>query len=162
MNRKALPVDIQPLGVDHLAEVEEIMLRSFDPRYGEAWSKAQCLAVLAIPGYRLCGVFDRVDAIAPILGFAITRTIAGESELLLIAVEPRLRRSGIGGQLVKDWLANCAELGVSRVFLEVRADNPAQSWYEGLGFSFLARRTGYYRGGDGIQRDAITMQKSII
>jgi ribosomal-protein-alanine N-acetyltransferase len=146
------------LGYDALADVDRIMQRAFDPRYGEAWSKAQCLALLALPGYRLSGL---VSGKGKMLGFSISRYVAGESELLLIAVDPLFGRNGYGTILINDWIAHCRQNGINRMFLEVRADNPALTLYDKLGFTRLAVRPAYYRGGDGVMRDAVTMQKLI-
>lgn len=36
-----------------VATVDALMTAAFDPRYGEAWTRNQCLGVLAMPGVRL-------------------------------------------------------------------------------------------------------------
>ena len=36
-----------------IAIVEALMSAAFDPRYGEAWTRNQCLGVLAMPGVAL-------------------------------------------------------------------------------------------------------------
>lgn len=147
---------IVPLGLDQLAAVGQIMSRAFDPRYGEAWNEAQCLALLAFPSYRLSGL---MSGNGEMLGFSIYRCVADESELLLIAVDPSVGRNGCGTLLLNDWIAHCRGNGINRMFLEVRADNSALSLYEHLGFSRIAVRPAYYRGGDAVMRDAVTMQK---
>lgn len=149
---------VVPLGFDQLASVGQVMSHAFDPRYGEAWNEAQCLALLALPGYRLSGLMSEDGAM---LGFSICRYVAGESELLLIAVDPAFGRNGCGTILINDWIAHCRQNGTNRIFLEVRADNPALTLYDKLGFTRLAVRPAYYRGGDGVMRDAVTMQKLI-
>ncbi|MEQ1510006.1 MAG: GNAT family N-acetyltransferase [Sphingopyxis sp.] len=146
------------LGYAELEAVNDVMGRAFDPRFGEAWSKAQCLSLLALPGYRLVGL---MSANAQMLGFSISRHVAGESELLLIAVDPASRRASYGTMLMHDWIAHCQNTAISRVMLEVRADNPAIILYEQLGFTRMAVRPAYYLGGDGLRRDAITMHKCL-
>ncbi|MFM6854819.1 MAG: GNAT family N-acetyltransferase [Sphingopyxis sp.] len=153
---------IRPIGVESLPALADIMARAFDPRFGEAWNKAQCLAVLGLPGYAMLGAWaGAAGATCPpagISGFAITRTICGESELLLIAVDPDSRGAGVGRALINHWLAQCNDTGVERAFLEMREDNDARYLYESCGFSDLARRRDYYRGNDGVLRDAVTME----
>ncbi|MEQ1687710.1 MAG: GNAT family N-acetyltransferase [Sphingopyxis sp.] len=146
---------IAALGYDALSDVERLMQRAFDPRYGEAWSKAQCLSLMALPGYRICGLMSPEGAM---LGFSISRSVAGECELLLIAIDPSVRRSGYGSLLIDHWIDDCRASGAGRLFLEVRADNPALGLYQRVGFSQAAIRPSYYRGQDGVMRDAITMQ----
>lgn len=158
MTSNADDMAVVPLGYDQLASVGQVMSRAFDPRYGEAWNEAQCLALLALPGYRLSGL---MSGKGDMLGFSISRHVAGESELLLIAVDPSFGRNGYGTILINDWIAQCRQNGINRVFLEVRADNPALILYDKLGFARLAVRPAYYRGGDGVLRDAVTMQKLI-
>lgn len=151
-------VMIESLGVDHLEDVAVIMQSAFDPKYGEAWNPAQTLSVLALPGYALRGAFIDAGAGNSLAGFAITRTVAGESELLLLAVNAGLQRRGVGAALLGDWIDFSRRQSVERLFLEVRADNPALNLYLSSGFLHLATRPGYYRGGDGQMRDALTMQ----
>ena len=49
--------------------------------------------------------------------------------------------------------------GAEEFFLEMRSDNDAVHLYESAGFSECGRRPHYYRGGDGVVRDAITMRR---
>lgn len=156
---RAAPPLIQTaaLGADSLAAVEAISRRAFDPRYGEAWSKAQCLSVLSLPGYRLRGAWIGDGVAATLAGFAIDRSVADESELLLIAVDPAYRCQGVAAHLLEDWLTNSRDKAIARAFLEMREDNPARSLYERTGFKQVAVRRAYYRGNDGVMRDAVTM-----
>ena len=82
-----------------------------------------------------------------------------ESELLLLAVDPGWRGRGVGRMLMNDWMAWAKEEGAEEYFLEMRADNDAVHLYERTGFSECGRRPSYYRGGDGVVRDAITMRR---
>lgn len=147
---------LQPLGYDQLDAVDQVMMRSFDPLYGEAWTRAQCLSLFALPGYQLRGILSPTAILA---GFSVTRTVAGESELLLLAVDPNYRRTGLGSYLLHDWIDCCRLFNIERLFLEVRVGNPAIGLYEQCGFARLAVRPAYYRGADGLMRDAVTMQK---
>lgn len=149
------------LGADALDDIEAISLRAFDHRYGEAWSKAQCLSVLALPGYRIVGAWRGHTATARLVGYAITRSVADESELLLLAVDPAERRQGVATSLLSEWLNSAHEKGVVRAFLEMRTDNDARALYAGHGFVQIAVRSSYYRGNDGVMRDAVTMQRRL-
>jgi len=79
-------------------------------------------------------------------GFAMGRTAAGEGEILTLCVIPALRRQGGGRALCRALLAAFTGNGVTRVSLEVAADNPAAlALYHGLGFQPAGRRPAYYR-----------------
>jgi ribosomal-protein-alanine N-acetyltransferase len=86
-------------------------------------------------------------------GFAIMKYGDEEAHLLLLAVDGRKRRHGVGSALVS-WLeatARTAGLGVIR--LEARCTNAAAgAFYCKLGYRELARVPGWYRGiEDGIR-----------
>ncbi len=55
-------------------------------------------------------------------GFALIRTLAGETELLTLAVDPAHQRQGIAQRLLTQWLKD-AQSRAERAFLEVAADN---------------------------------------
>ena len=90
------------------------------------------------------------------LGFALFRTIAGEAELLLLAVAPDRQRRGIGRLLLDQFVDRAREAGARRVHLEVRDGNPAVAMYRLAGFKPAGRRPNYYRGSDGRLFDALT------
>lgn len=92
-------------------------------------------------------------------GFALTRTIAPESELLTIAVHPAHQRQGIARGLMQRWLDGP---GITHAFLEVAADNEgAIALYRALGFRQTGLRKGYYGRPGGLAIDALTMTKSL-
>ena len=132
--------------------VDGLMTAAFDPRYGEAWTRSQCLGVLAMPGVRLLlATVDDQPA-----GFSLTRAIAGEAELLLLAVAPSCRRRGVSGALLRAVIADARAAGVTKLHLEVRAGNDAVALYTSAGFARIGERRGYYRGRDGRPHDAHT------
>ncbi|WP_448659760.1 ribosomal protein S18-alanine N-acetyltransferase [Sphingomonas sp. CJ99] len=128
----------------HLAGVDRIMRAAFDPRFGEAWTQAQVGGMLALPGVAL--VLAAAEGAA--IGFALTRRILDEAELLLLAVDPAARKRGIGGALLRSVIDECRMHGVHHLHLEVRANNPAIALYRRVGFVQSGVRPGYYRGVD--------------
>jgi ribosomal-protein-alanine N-acetyltransferase len=133
-----------------IAVVEAVMARAFDPRYGEAWTRGQCLGVLAMPGMALTiAEIDRTAA-----GFALVRRVLDESELLLIAVTPEHRGHGVGAALLRAVVADARDARVTKLHLEVRAGNPATRLYLAHGFAKVGERRDYYRGVDGVLHDA--------
>lgn len=133
-----------------IAAVDALMASAFEPRYGEGWTHAQVLGVLAMPGVRLT-LASLADGPA---GFALTRTIIDETELLLLAVDPAHRRQGIGSALLDAAIDDARNAGSRTMFLEVRAGNGATRLYERHGFAKLGERRGYYRAGTGPAHDA--------
>lgn len=132
----------------------QVMNAAFDDRFGEAWTRSQCAGILPMPGVKL--LLARAEDDAP-AGFSLSRTIAGESELLLLAVAPHFRRRGIGRMLLDHFMEQAREHGSSRVHLEVREGNPAVMMYRAVGFSSIGRRRKYYRGRTGGEFDALTL-----
>lgn len=140
-----------------IAAVEAIMLAGFDPRYGEAWTRNQCLGVMAMPGVRVTLAYvDDEPA-----GFAMVRSVADEAELLLLAVDPRQRRRGIGTALLRGVIAEAQAGGIADLHLEVRANNEAIALYTAQGFTKVGERRGYYRGKFGDVYDAHTYRRPV-
>ena len=137
--------------------LERIMDAAFDPRFGEAWTKSQCVGILAMPGVWL--TLARVDE--AVVGFALSRAIMDEAELLLVAVDPASRRRGIGTALMRSVIAECRMRGVTRLHLEVRQNNPAVALYAAHGFVRVGVRRNYYRSRNGETFDAHTFARPI-
>ena len=140
-----------------VATVDALMTAAFDPRYGEAWTRSQCLGVLALTGVQLTLAFvDEVPA-----GFTMTRAVADEAELLLIAVAPAQRRRGVGAALIRAAIAECSTGNIAKLHLEVRAGNDAVGLYRTHGFTKVGERRAYYRGKTGVAHDAHTYSRDI-
>ena len=142
-----------------LGAVMAIMDSAFGAKFGEAWTRSQLAGILPMAGVSLmlAREFGRDEAI----GFSLYRTVADESELLLIAVLPSHHRRGIGRRLLDDFLDRARKDGVTRVHLEVRDGNPAVDMYRTAGFSPVGRRRNYYRASDGRRYDAITLASQL-
>ena len=142
-----------------LDAIMRIMDAAFDPQWGEAWTRPQVGSALQMANTHASLVDPLGDTPAnpaDAVGFAIVRAAPGEEEILLIAVEPSLRRRGIGATLLAMLAANARRRGADRLFLEMRENNPARSLYEAHGFTPIGRRRNYYTIGDGARMDAIT------
>src|ERR1700694_250064 len=78
-------------------------------------------------------------------GFIISRIIAGEAEILSVAVASARRGQGPARQMLNLHLRRLAGLGTRTVFLEVDEGNvPANRLYQRAGFRAVGRREGYY------------------
>ena len=142
-----------------LDAVMAVMDSAFGEQFGEAWTRSQLAGILPMAGVAL--TLAREPGRDVTIGFSLVRTVADESELLLIAVLPSHHRRGVGGLLLDDFMDRARNDGVARVHLEVRDGNPAAGMYENAGFSPVGRRRNYYRAADGQRFDAITLALQI-
>ena len=95
-------------------------------------------------------------------GFALIRTLAGEAELLTIAVDPAHRRKGIARGLMGAALDRAAARGAEAMFLEVAAGNAgAIALYQASGFRRNDLRPAYYACPDGTRADAVLMARNL-
>lgn len=136
-------------------DIMPVMDAAFDPAFGERWSASQCFGALSMPGTALL----IAHAGASPVGFAIARTIAGECELMMIAVDPEHQHRGIGSALLNAVIAAAEAHAAEAIFLEVRQGNPALSLYAHAGFVKVGERPNYYHGSDGQSFSAETYRK---
>jgi len=133
------------------------MMDAFDPAYGEAWTRGQCLGVLAMPEVAL--TVARIDGRPA--GFAMQRRVLDEAELLLLAVARAARGRGAGSALLAAAIDQARADGAAAMFLEVRSSNPAITLYRAHGFVETGVRRAYYRGIDGRAHDARSFRCAI-
>ena len=150
---------LTPGGSSDLDDVMAVMTSAFHQRFGEAWTRSQCAGILPMSGVSLT-IARGADDEAP-LGFSLVRTVAGESELLLLAVTPAHQRQGIARRLLEEFMERAETDGAKRVHLEVRDGNPAIGMYRTAGFETAGRRRHYYRGSDGSRYDALTLARDL-
>lgn len=114
------------------------------------WSAAEFAGLLAQPECHLSTLPK---------GFALGRSVAGEAELLTLAVAPEARRQGLGRRLTATFEAEAWTRGAREAFLEVAETNlPARGLYTALGWRAAGLRQGYF--GPGI--DAIVLRKDLL
>ncbi len=96
-------------------------------------------------------------------GFALGREIAGEVELLTLAVDPDHQRQGNGRALLAAFEAEATKRGATDAFLEVADNNTtACALYRAAGYTESGRRAAYYRPPTGPRIAAIIMRKPLI
>jgi ribosomal-protein-alanine N-acetyltransferase len=100
-----------------------------------------------------------------VTGFAISRVVLDEAELLSIALDREVRGRGLAAPLLRRHAERVRRAGAASLFLEVAADNaPALALYRGLGMVEIGRRKGYYPALEATpqaRRDALTMRWDI-
>ncbi len=144
---------LRPVGLEACFILADLHDRAF-PR---PWSAQEFEELLKSPG--VFAVMGEAGEPAQEKGFILCRSIAGEAEILTIAVDPAARRRGWGAALVEMAAGIATETGSEAMFLEVAADNTAAiALYVATGFARVGLRKGYYPHPDGA-RDAIVMRR---
>ncbi|EIE26453.1 acyl-CoA N-acyltransferase [Coccomyxa subellipsoidea C-169] len=106
---------------------------------------------------RLCTFLVSEDSGA-MQGFAIGWHVAGELQVMALAVSAKSRRRGIGQLLLRELLDISRRQGDFIAMLEVKASNHgALLMYSKLGFDEVGRRPRYYSDGE----DALLLQKQL-
>lgn len=96
---------------------------------------------------------------AAICGFVHLWCVAGEAQVMNIAVLPEFRRRGYGRRLMEQGLALALGAGCGQITLEVRRSNAAAlALYERLGFEVVGVRPRYYSDN---QEDALVMRRPL-
>lgn len=95
-------------------------------------------------------------------GFLLGRAVAGEAELLTIAVSPIAQGRGIGAALLEMFFDAARRRDSEQAFLEVAANNPAAiHLYVKTGFVQTGQRPAYYRMPDGAAVAALNFARTL-
>lgn len=136
--------------VPAIVEIERIS-------FGDPWSEATFRDLL-----RLRHAIFLVATDGPgqsVCGYVIAAVVAGEAEVLNLAVALQSRGHRLGGRLLDAGLGIVRERGAREVFLEVRESNTAAlALYSSRGFATLTRREKYYRNP---VEDALVLRRAI-
>jgi len=96
-----------------------------------------------------------------IQGFAVMQFGDERAHLMLLCVQPRQRRLGIGRRLTEWLLASARVAGIEQIELELRADNcAAHDFYRGLGFAESQLVPAYYDGRIAARRMVLPLRAS--
>ncbi|MBR4934072.1 MAG: ribosomal protein S18-alanine N-acetyltransferase [Clostridia bacterium] len=129
---------ILPCSADQIRFVADIEKATFS----DPWTEDSLKGMICGGYYTILCAID-TDGVC---GYVIASSIAGESEILRIAVSPDHRRRGIGAALLDRFIKDRALAGDREFFLEVRASNtPAISLYVSHGFEVCGTRKNYYK-----------------
>ena len=105
------------------------------------WSEESIRAMFSEKGY--WNFTARDDG--SLVGYIGMKAVLDEADITNVAVDPDRRRQGIGKMLLRALLAKAGELGIRRIFLEVRVSNTAaRALYEQAGFRTVDVRKNYY------------------
>jgi len=138
--RPILPADMPGLAALHAA--------AFPP--ADAWGADALSLMLGLEG----GYGFMVEN----TGFILARAVAGEAEVLTLAVAPAARRAGTGRALLQAALDGASARGANAMFLEVSRNNTAAgALYLSAGFTEVGLRRRYYSDG----ADALVLRRDL-
>jgi ribosomal-protein-alanine N-acetyltransferase len=116
----------------------------------QAWGEHAISMMLALAG--------SFGALCPDRGLVLARVVAGEGEILTLAVVPEWRRQRLASALMAYALKEAGDRGAGAMLLEVADTNAAAiGLYRGLGFATVGRRRRYYPGGG----DALVLRRGL-
>ena len=148
-------MNLRPVGAEASFDLADLHDKAFD----RPWTALEFEALLKSPG--VFAVLGEAGEPAEAKGFILCRSIAGEAEILTIAVDPAARRRGWGAALVELAAGVAAETGAEALFLEVAVDNAAAiALYQATLFAKVGLRKGYYPHPDGA-KDAVVMRRAL-
>jgi ribosomal-protein-alanine N-acetyltransferase len=141
--RPALAGDAEAMAAVHVAALDS------------PWSAQEIAGLMNDSG----SYAQLVEVANEVAGFILCRAVAGEAEILTLAVRPTHRRRGVARALVD---AAASAPGVRTVFLEVAADNAAAiALYAGAGFAQVGSRLGYYARHGVPAADALVLRRDL-
>ena len=118
-----------------------------------AWSERQILEtpdnpnatyIVAICENEICGIGSMY-------------CVAGEGQIMNIAVSEKYRRRGIAEGIMQSLIESAVKNNCENITLEVAENNiSAISLYKKCGYAVIARRKGFYKG-----TDALIMEKAL-
>lgn len=124
----------------------------------QPWNDAS-LRTFIEPSVELPHRLGRVaaDAEYPVAGYACALFSGEEGEILILGVDPVLRKQGIGRLLLSKICLDLQVLGARTLFLELRTSNRiAWALYRALGFRETGIRKAYYSDS---KEDALQMRR---
>ena len=131
-------IKIEKMNSDHVSQVAALEAICFhDP-----WSENSVASELSNPlSLWLVALED-----GQVTGYVGSQTVAGETDMMNVAVHPDHRRKGIAEELIASLVEELKAMESRCLTLEVRASNiPAITLYEKLGFLQIGLRKNYYR-----------------
>lgn len=143
---------VRPAAETDVAGVMELESAGFPAK--EQWSESAWASEIAADN-RVVLVAEEDDRLA---GVITVQHVGGVADLNRVVVAPDQRGRGLGRRLCEAGLAAAEAEQCDEMLLEVRHDNtPALDLYRSLGFTEIARRSGYY--GAGV--DAVILRREL-
>ncbi|MDT6939839.1 ribosomal protein S18-alanine N-acetyltransferase [Brucella pseudogrignonensis] len=134
------PVSVEPLGAKDSGEIHRVHALSFH----HSWSSDDFRSLIAQDN--VFGFVARPEGKpGKACGFVLARLVAGEAEILTIAVADEVRKQGVGRSLMDAVLRYLYQQRAETLFLEVDENNVAAlALYRRIGFNKVGDRPAYY------------------
>lgn len=145
---------------DHCAAVAEL----HSHRFARAWGDGEFVSLLLQPNSFGFVAWQTNTLIfkSPLAGFVLAREVAGEAEILTIAVNEKMGRFGLGWRLMQAAMREAGNRGGESMFLEVDDGNlAALGLYRKLGFEKAGERPAYYTDAQGRRSSALVMRRDL-
>ncbi len=138
--------EIKPIPLSHIDEAASIEAACL----GSAWSAEQLADSVGRPDFCYIGAFE--DGI--LTAVCSYYLVAGEVQIVNLAVLPAYRRRGAGRALLNAVRADARTRGCGRILLEYEKGNrAAEALYFSEGFRTVGERRGFYHGTDAVLAD---------
>ncbi|MBO1073256.1 ribosomal protein S18-alanine N-acetyltransferase [Roseomonas marmotae] len=138
----------EPLGEADAPALAALHASAFPP--AEAWGADAIALMLGLEGAFGFGLAGQ--------GFILARAVAGEAEVLTLAVAPAARRRGLAAALLLAAIDEARLRDAEVMFLEVSDSNTAaRALYERAGFAQVGLRRRYYADGS----DALVLSRCL-
>ncbi len=148
---------LRPVEPGDLATLAQVHAQSFPEEHWDVPALGELLSMAGASGHVV-----ETAAAGQVEGFILDLILAGDAEILTLAVAPASRRQGIARLLLADLVERARDAGARSIGLEVAADNPAaRRLYESCGFTPSGQRRGYYRRG-AATIDALLFRRSLL
>ncbi len=134
-------------------DVESILQLESD--FLDGWSKGQLNSAFDSGRFSVLGAKENNQ----LIGFVSFSITIDSADVETVFVKTEHRRKGIAKNLIDSAIKMLLDLGVKKIFLEVRQNNlPARALYQKLGFSDISVRKNYYPDGE----NAVVMAKELL
>lgn len=155
LRRSAPSAHSATLSPDHARAMAALHAQAF----ARPWSAGDLEAMVVDPMVVGDGLFLGRDR-QPV-GFALSRVVLDEAEILTVVVARRCQGKGLSKILLAAHLGRIMARGVRDIFLEVEEGNkPAIALYEAFAFLHSGRRESYYVKPDGRRVAAQLMRRT--
>ncbi|MCL6705721.1 GNAT family N-acetyltransferase [Pseudomonas sp. R2.Fl] len=152
--------ELVPMSADDCREMSEL----HGQRFARGWNDGEFVNLLLQPNtFGFVARQTNTLIFKPQLaGFVLAREVAGEAEILTIAVQEKLPRTGLGWRLMLAAMREAQSRGGVSMFLEVDDGNvPALGLYRKLGFEVAGKRDAYYADAEGRRSAALVMKRDL-
>jgi ribosomal-protein-alanine N-acetyltransferase len=156
MNSKN-PKPVNELRISLARQAELELLTTFDKEANQTpWSEAEYLSSFYNRNHFIYVLHSKPNTI---VGALVISHAAPEAEILQLWIRKGYTERGYARYILEQVLNRLLELGIRKVFLEVRDNNIAAiKLYERCGFKVVGRRADYYKI-DSWRIDALTMMR---